>query len=358
VEGLPSARDGYYPFLFGWIDLETLKETIEYQHVWFGNAVQHLLQNNNWDLFFTQIHAPDWMYHTFSTRMDPLTAADSREVAQYQAIELAVYQILDRLVARILDCAGPDTLVVLTSDHGAKPTSHDVQIGDILVQAGLTALQDVPQGPDGRPVRIKGGFKSPYAKYRVDWPHTQAFAQRPGHIYVNVKGRDPQGIVEPGADYEAVCNRVLAALCDYTDPETGLKPVALALKRRDARTIGLYGEGVGDIIYTVHPEFGHEHGHQLTTAEYGIGSLEGMFVMKGPGVKRGVALERTVWLVDIVPTICHLAELPVPPSTEGAIIYQALENPNSQLEELQTLRRNYARLESAFQSGQAEMHTY
>ena len=226
------------------------------------------------------------------------------------------------------------------------------------MQAGLTVLKNVPVGPDGCPKKIKGGFKSPYADYEIDWERTLAVAQRPGHIFVNLKGRDPQGIVDPGAEYEAVCNRILTALFDFTAPETALKPIALALKRRDARIIGLYGEGVGDVIYAVHPEFGHEHGHQLTTAEYGIGSLEGLFILKGPGVKRGEVVERTVWSVDIVPTICHLAELPVPPLTEGAIIYQALENPNAQLEELQTLRRNFARLESAFRSGQAEMHTY
>jgi len=359
AEALPSARDGYYPFLFGWIDLHTLRETIEFQHVWFAEAVEHLLTTKEWDIFFTQVHAPDWMYHTFSTKLEPATASDDHEVAEYQAIELAVYQSLDRLIGRMLACGDENTLVVLTSDHGAKATTRDVQVGNILVQAGLTTLKDVPTGPDGRPtVEIKGAFKSPYAQHEIDWTRTVAYAQRPGHIYINVKGRDPRGIVEPGVEYESACDRVLAALYDYTDPEANLKPVSLALKRRDARIRGLYGEGVGDIVYAVHPEFGHEHGHQLTTSDFGIGSLEPMFVMKGPGVKHGVVLERTVSLADIVPTVCHLMELPVPPTTEGAIIYQALENPNGQLEELQTVRRNYARLERAFQSGQAETHTY
>ena len=108
----------------------------------------------------------------------------------------------------------------------------------------------------------------------------------------------------------------------------------------------------------LNPAFGHEHGNFLPTAEYGIGSMKGLFVMAGPGVKRGVAIDRTVWLTDIVPTICHLAELPVPGDAEGAIIYQALEDPGARLKELQQLRKNYARVMRAFSGGEAETHRY
>ena len=58
----------------------------------------------------------------------------------------------------------------------------------------------------------------------------------------------------------------------------------------------------------------------------------------------GVTIERTVWLTDIVPTICHLAELPIPQHCEGGIVYQALEDPDAQVKELQSLRRNVERL--------------
>ena len=47
--------------------------------------------------------------------------------------------------------------------------------------------------------------------------------------------------------------------------------------------------------------------------------------MRGPGIRRGVELERTVWLTDVVPTMCHLMGVPVPRHAEGAVIYQALE---------------------------------
>ena len=45
-----------------------------------------------------------------------------------------------------------------------------------------------------------------------------------------------------------------------------------------------------------------------------------------------------------MPTVCYLAELPVPAQCEGAVIYQALEDPDAQVKELQSLRRNVDRL--------------
>ena len=63
-------------------------------------------------------------------------------------------------------------------------------------------------------------------------------------------------------------------------------------------------------------------------------------------------------LTDIVPTICYLAELPIPRNAEGTVIYQALEDPDIKLKELKKLRENYARVTRAFSSGQAETHRY
>jgi len=97
-------------------------------------------------------------------------------------------------------------------------------------------------------------------------------------------------------------------------------------------------------VYAVDPRFGKEHGSFLPTARVGIGDLRGLFIMKGPGVKQGETIQRTVWLTDIVPTVCHLAELPIPKECEGAVLYQALEDPDAKLKELQALRKNVDRL--------------
>ena len=77
--------------------------------------------------------------------------------------------------------------------------------------------------------------------------------------------------------------------------------------------------------------------------------MRGLFIMAGPGVKKGEVLKRSVWINDVVPTICYLAELPVPKDCEGAIIYQALENPDAKMKELRSLRANVERYKKLVQ---------
>ncbi len=352
-KGLPMPRDGYVPLLLGWIDHDTFLEITEFQHIWVKDAVTYLLNNKEWDIFSMHAHCPDWMYHTFSVNLDPLTASSREEVEQYTRLELALYQSLDRMIGSIIECANEETLIILVSDHGAKATTHEFQVADILIEKGLTVLKE-SDDVKGMPMQL--GTHTIFGE--IDWTQTKAYPQRVCYIYVNVKGRDPNGIVEPGQEYEQVVEQIITALYNFTDPKTGKKPIALALKREDARILGLYGDRIGDIVYALNPEFGHEHGNFLPTVEYGVGSMKGLFVMCGPGVKKHQILERTVWLIDIIPTICHLADLPVPQNAEGAILYQALDDPNIKLNELKDIREKYARVTKAFWSGQAETHRF
>lgn len=340
-DGLPMPHAGFQAFNLEWIDGGTFLEILELAHIWLADAASYLLKNKDWDLYFMHAHCPDHAYHSFATKMDPLTAQTEEQARFYQDIEMKFYQSLDRMIGRIVECSDPDeALVILVSDHGAKATTHRFQVARVLEEAGLLAFR---QTEDGRRV--------------IDWSRTKAVQQRSCYIYVNLKGRDPQGIVEP-EDYEKVQEEIISALYNYTDPETGKKPIALALRREDARIIGLYGDRVGDVVYAITPDFGGQHGPHLPTARFGLGDLRGLFVMSGPGVKRGEVLKRTVHLEDVVPTICYLAELPVPEHAEGAILYQALEDPNLKLHEMERLRKNYERLQSAFEKEQALEHTY
>jgi predicted AlkP superfamily phosphohydrolase/phosphomutase len=344
-EGLPLPRGGYIPFTLGWIDAETFLDLVEFEAIWMTDACTYLLKNKEWDLFFVQEHAPDFAYHTFSSKLDPLTAESDEEVATYQALELAIYKIVDRFVGRLLEVADEETVVAIVSDHGAKPLTPGFSADRVLEEVGLTVYY---------PEEDELGRRS------IDWSRTRALVQphRSCHIYVNLKGRDPQGIVEPGEEYERVRDDVIRALYDYTDPEKGVKPVILALKREDARIIGLHGNRVGDVVWALDPRFGAEHGPYLGTARYGIGSLRSLFIVAGPGVKQGYEMDRTMWLPDVAPTLCTLADLPVPEDTEGAIIYQLLEDPNAKLRELQQLRESYDRLKRAWESTQSLTHGY
>jgi predicted AlkP superfamily phosphohydrolase/phosphomutase len=322
-DGMPLGKTPWDSWLLEWVDNQTLVETVDLHNIWLGKAAAHLLKNRPWTVFYTHIHTPDSMYHTFSVDIDRLTAKHKERIPEIVAMELALYQSVDRCIASILEAADEKTLLCIVSDHGAKPAMHEVHVDDALEKAGLLTRKDGQQ---------------------IDWSKTMAVQQRTVYVYLNVKGRDPQGIVEPGEEYEQVRERVIRALYDWVDEKTGRHPVILALKKEDARILGLYGDRVGDVVFALDPHFYLEHGPHLTTAHLGEGDIRPLFIMKGPGVKQGIELERNVWLTDIVPTICHLAELPVPAHCEGSIIYQALEDPDAQVKELQSLRRNVERL--------------
>lgn len=331
----------YHSLTLGWIDEETFLETIDLEHRWLAKAACKLMDEYpSWAIFIMHAHCPDWAYHAFINKVDPKTSSSEEENRLYFKVELEFYRSLDRMVGEILDKIDLDrTLVVVVSDHGAKPTTHKFDPREVLEKAGLLAYKE----EDG--VR------------KIDWSRTKAVPQRSCYIYVNLKGRDPEGIVEPG-EYDKVVDQIIKTLYDFTDPETGLKPVLLALRREDARIIGLYGDRIGDIVYALRPEFGGQHGAFLPTAAYGIGDLKGLLIISGPGVKRGVTLDRNVQLTDIVPTVCYLMELPVPRDAEGAIIYQALEDPDLRIRELKETRRKYEKLKAAVEAEMRLTHTY
>jgi predicted AlkP superfamily phosphohydrolase/phosphomutase len=295
-----------------------------------------------------------------SNLIDPHFTPDKREMDYYLEVERTFYQNVDRAVGEIVALADEETVIAVVSDHGTKATTHDFLPAKVLADAGLTVFKgslpevaaDVPQTRDDIMDQL-WPFKAP----DPDWSKTKAITLGECYIYVNLKGRDPEGIVEPD-EYETVRDAVIKALYDYTDPRTGIKPVTLAVRREEARFFGLHGDRVGDIIYALDPRYGRQHGPAWPTHEIGIGSLKGLFMMAGAGVRQGESLKRTVNLVDMVPTLCHIADLPVPRDAEGAVIYQALEDPDAKRYELERLRDNFKRLKAIYDAQRAESHTY
>jgi len=130
--------------------------------------------------------------------------------------------------------------------------------------------------------------------------------------------------VEPGEAFEEIRDRIIELLLDCRDPKTGRRLINLALRKEECRSFGLWGDRVGDVIFTQAPETGG-HGKQLPVAELGEGSIQGFLCVQGPGVRSGHVMERNAWIVDVVPTLCHLLGLPFPRDCEGAILHQLLE---------------------------------
>ena len=338
-EGIFAPGGGIRGYRTGWHDIDTYLEINEMYSEWLADAATALMTKNEWDAFFMHGHSPDWMYHVLITDMDPNLTPDEATRNKAWEIHLKIYEAQDKMIARILEVAGEDNLVITVSDHGATPDGTPFDPYKALVPAGLTVLAEKQEGSKMLELLGKSSTADEVraAAQKPEASKSKAVPQRSCHIYVNLKGRDPDGIVEP-EDYEKVQLEIIDALYQHVNEETGKRPVALALTKQDARIIGLHGDSVGDVIYALYPWFGGQHGHILPTAEWGPGSLKGLLTFTGPGIKEGHRLQRTAWLTDIVPTICYLMDYPLPAEVEGSVLYQVFGDPNFKMKLISELR--------------------
>ncbi|HIC96239.1 TPA: hypothetical protein EYP12_06400, partial [Candidatus Bipolaricaulota bacterium] len=248
-----------------WADHKTMMEELEYQHNWFARAACYLMENQDWDLFFLQSHALDYIFDNLIKEAEPLTTSDRGRSEKYLRLIDRTYEIVDEMIGRITKQADRDTLIVVVSDHGVigyHSTKHvaDV-ISEILEREGLLFC---------RKKAVQPGTKPKLGREKIDWSRTKAAFFDSIHIYINLKGREPEGVVEP-EEYEGLRDRIIETLRDYKDPRLGACPFSLILKSEDAKIVGLYGDRIGDIIVAVRPGglYGQGHGHFLPTADYG-----------------------------------------------------------------------------------------
>jgi len=297
----------------GWGDEETYFELLDYQAQWFVKAAKYLQETQGWDLFMTQVHGIDWSMHVFTGHhgivVDPYP--DLWDLMGRN------YEIYDRMVGQFMEMADEDTVIFVVSDHGTIDATVGFNPSQALVDAGLQVRKSV-EGTftDGEP-----GLQVKSLIGEMDWAKTKAYTSH-GEVWVNLIGRDPDGCVDP-ADYDDVVAQVIAALYDQRDPETGEPIVSMALTRENTRAIGLHGERVGDVVYTINPQWGGNHG-ELPNVHYGKSSLNTLLVINGPGVKSGVK-GKHCWLTDITPTIAYLMGVPRPRDVEGRVLFEALE---------------------------------
>ncbi len=356
LKGLPMPYPGYMGFRMRWFDVKTLGEISDMCEEYLAETAHYLLTHKDWNIYYMHIHTPDWNHHVFLDSADPAVGQDigQEEIDLYLWAERRSYEHLDKVIDRITSAADPDeTVFLLTSDHGAKPTGYKFYVGDILKDAGLVEFKKVAEEEEfsgtfaweRTEAKATGMLEGKFKEFGdLDWSKTKAIPQRSCHIYINLKGRDPRGCVEP-EDYEKVQTRIIQALYNYTDPESGLKPIAWAFTKKDARNIYMGGEYCGDVVYAAAEDFMGPHGGVIPTAQMGkIGDVRSLFILSGPGVKQGEVIKRTIWLHDVVPTLCYLADLPVPAQCEGAIVYQALEDPDLKKHECESIQRRYEKM--------------
>ncbi|CEP68293.1 Type I phosphodiesterase/nucleotide pyrophosphatase/phosphate transferase [Moorella glycerini] len=288
-------------------------ESHQEMYKWCADALHYLMDNKEWDLVYCHMHAIDFANHYYINDTLPENSPDHEF---YRDLLVKYYEMTDDFIGSMLKRLDGDTTLVITSDHAGvakNPNCEEPLLGDpaginvgVMQELGYTKLKEVN------------------GKLEIDWDNTTAISQRSSYIYVNLKGRDPHGIVDP-QDYDKLVKKIIDDLYSYRDPKTGMRVVSFALNRDDMQVVGLGGPNCGDIFYILEPDFTRVHGTGLSNHTINGYSLKCLFMMAGAGVKKGEIIKRKVRIVDIVPTICYLQGAPMPRDVEGGVIYQALE---------------------------------
>jgi predicted AlkP superfamily phosphohydrolase/phosphomutase len=165
-----------------------------------------------------------------------------------------------------------------------------------------------------------------------DWQKTRAFnlfSDTQGWVRLNVRGREALGIVEPGAEYDQLCQEIAEGLLTFADADTG-EPIIKDIFRPHQAFEGERLADLPDIVVrwletpaskhraVSSPKFGEipwpTPGHN-PEGRSGNHRAQGMLIAAGPGVKAGTI--RNANILDIAPTILSLLGQPIPAEMEG-----------------------------------------
>ena len=265
---------------------------------WQADALNYLIEKEKYDVIFSHFHNIDLQEHMFIKHLKNKGDAKLPEACYWQFLE-DVYRQTDEYIGRFLHLLDEGWTIFVVSDHSLVSSDYETYgLGNcsgvnyrIMEELGYTKVKRDAQGQE---------------LYDIDWSQTKAVANRGVHIYLNLKGRDPYGIVEPEEQYELE-EQIMTDLYSYKHPISGHRLVALALRNREAILLGLGGPECGDIIYFLAEGYISDHGSGLSTAEgYGGTYLGPIFMAAGQGLKKNYRTNRVIRQVDVAPTLAYL----------------------------------------------------
>lgn len=306
-------------------------------------AACHILASDTFDLGMVVYQQPDQAQHFFWRYADPTSPLYTEDEAEaYGDLIARCYQSVDAGIGRLLECCGDETLVLVVSDHGAEcAPKWSFQANQWLCEQGLLAVQ--PPSVIRREARTLFNIrqivpkdirrnlrhlilKGPSASLRdslsylgqgtefIDWHRTRAYrfpvAEQMEGLAINLKGRQPHGIVEP-AEYDGLCARLTAELRHLRQPGTDA-PLVTEVHRREEVFWGPHAHRAPDLLYRLAPGFesrGELHGAVFTEAS--PASLvrhnawhdrAGILMAHGPDVAAGKDIAGA-HLLDIAPTV-------------------------------------------------------
>jgi predicted AlkP superfamily phosphohydrolase/phosphomutase len=321
----------------------------------------HCLERERPDLLMVVFGESDTVSHHFWRFHDP--ESPRHAPSPFGDAIARVYGALDAALGRVI-AAAPESAVAVVSDHGSGGASDRVvHLNRRLAACGLlgfrpgtgrvarfvrgAALRTVPHRLQGHVLRrargAAGRLESASRFGNLDWARTVAYSEELDYhpsVWINLRGREPEGIVAPEA-YEETRARVADALVDWRD-EAG-RPLVARIWRREELYTGAFSEGAPDLLLDLALDEGYspsclrsdgpgpalrrlapdEHGAGKGSGMNGAHRRDGMFLLAGPGV-RSAGDVGTADITDILPTLLAVGGESIPLGLDGRVIAGAL----------------------------------
>jgi len=208
--------------------------------------MMHELDRFTEGLLFTVFDTPDRLQHMFWRFIDPGHPNFNRDLASSLGPQVdELYRQCDALVGRVLDKVDENTLLIVLSDHGFNTFRRAFDTNTWLWENKLLALKDGKK-PDEC---MTDSF------CQVDWSKTYAYAVGLGGIYLNIKGREKDGILEDGTgEADKVRGAIQQGLAELPDREMG-QPAVRSVSRREDLYSGAYVKDSPDLLVNFHSGF-------------------------------------------------------------------------------------------------------
>lgn len=326
---------------------------------------RYLMDHYPWDLLATHYWGTDRFQHELWHLLDETHPFfDRREHDAHIGRIHEYWHAVDSTLGELFDAAGEDATVYLGSDHGFGPIKNFLCFNVWLMEQGLLVLKrdamtafkralfKLGLTPD---LAYRSAMKMGLAHLRlsvgvtnrsklmtlanalmlsladVDWSRTVAFSKgNYGQIFINLRGREANGAVEPGSEYESTLQAVIDKLRALVDPRSG-RPLIGPIWRREDLYAGPHSEQSPDIQFLPADMTNKPLGtldltsNKFITPVYGNSGdhrMHGVIMGRGPELRRGVRVEGAR-IIDYAPTILHSFGVEIPSDMDGRVLHEA-----------------------------------
>lgn len=278
------------------------------------------------ELFCIVLVAVDRVQHALWGQMDHPTETHGRKEWKYSQAVLQTYQQVDEYLGLVLNAIDDETVLIVMSDHGFGSLKKDVYLNRFLVKKGFMKI---------KPKKFRKPFDMACPFANIDWSRTKAYSHGLfGNIFVNLKGREPQGIVCEGSDYEKVVNSLINHLHTLKDNDEGKKKIISNIYRRQELYHGPFVQDAPDLLVVMRdyeyitrggyefvgdslfspPEINHSGNHRMN----------GISFFFGPRIKKDFRFS-DIQITDLLPTILAMMGVKIPRDVDGRVVEEIFE---------------------------------